>query len=143
VYRGKYEYNLGDKGRLFIPADFRRGLSSKAKGSFVVTKWFDKCLVLYPLDEWLKVESKLRQYPTSDAMTRRGVRWFTANAREVKLDSQGRIMVPKYLLEFAGINKEVTIIGVINRIEIWDTKVYESEGEAEPTYIKGLPDLNL
>lgn len=143
MYRGKYEYNLGDKGRLFIPAEFRRGLSPRAGGCFVITKWFDRCLAMYPFDEWRKVEEKLSKYPTNDVMVRRSVRWFTANAKEVKLDSQGRIKIPGHLLEFAKLSGEVLIVGAINKIEIWNPAIYEEEGEVEPTALKGLPELNL
>ncbi|MDI6839754.1 MAG: division/cell wall cluster transcriptional repressor MraZ [bacterium] len=144
MYNGKYRYSLEEKGRLFIPVKFRRGLSPEAGDTFVVTKGYDSCLALYPLDEWRKVEVKLSSYPTDNPKARRVVRWFSANAEVVKLDSQGRIKIPQYLAEFAGLNKEVVIIGVLNRIELWNPESYErEESESDPTKLGGLNGLDL
>ncbi len=144
MYNGKYKYSLEGKGRLFIPVKFRRDLLPEAEGSFVVTRGWDGCLGVYPLDGWRKVEKKLEEYPQEDARARKLVRWFSANAEVVKLDGQGRIKIPQHLLDFAELKKEVIIIGVLNKIELWDPSLYEKEeDESDPANLGSLGDLNL
>ena len=144
MYNGKYRYSLEEKGRLFIPVKFRRELSPEAEDSFVVTRGWDGCLGIYPLDGWRKVEKKLEEYPQEDARARKLVRWFSANAEVVRLDAQGRIKIPQHLLGFAGLKKEVIIIGVLNRIELWNPEVYEKEEEeSDPAKLGPLGDLKL
>ena len=144
MYNGKYRYSLEEKGRLFIPVKFRRGLSPDAEGSFVVTRGLDGCLGVYPFDGWREVEKKLEEYSQWDARARGLVRWFSANAEVVKLDSQGRIKIPQHLLEFAGLEKEVIIIGVLNRIEIWNPEAYEKEeSKWDPTKLRSLGGLKF
>ena len=144
MYSGKYSYVVDEKGRIFVPVKFRRGTSLKNGNSFVVTRGFDRCLMVYPAEEWREVEKKLRSYPTSDIKSRRVVRWFTANAEKVKLDSQGRMKVPQHLLDFIELEKEVVIIGVLNRLEIWKPETYrEEEKKSEPAGFDALPELNL
>ncbi len=144
MYNGKYRYSLEEKGRLFIPVKFRRELSPDAEDSFVVTRGWDGCLGVHPLDGWRKVEKKLEEYPQENARARKLVRWFSANAEVVRLDAQGRIKIPQHLLGFAGLEKEVIIIGVLNRIELWNPEVYEKEEEeSDPTKLGALSDLKL
>ncbi len=144
MYNGKYRYSLEEKGRLFVPAKFRRGLSPDAEDSFVVTRGWDGCLEVHPLDGWRKVEKKLEEYPQEDVRARKLVRWFSANAEVVKLDGQGRIKIPQHLLEFANLEKEIVIIGVLNRIELWSPDAYaKEERESDPTKIGSLGDLKL
>ncbi|MCK4352721.1 division/cell wall cluster transcriptional repressor MraZ [candidate division WOR-3 bacterium] len=144
MYNGKYKYSLEEKGRIFIPVKFRRGLMPDDEDTFVVTKGYDGCLALYPLNEWRKVGEKLKKYPTNDSKSRKTARWFSANAEVVKLDSQGRIKVPQHLVDFAKLVKEVVIIGVFNRIELWEPKAYEKEEkESDPTKLGGIEGLNL
>lgn len=144
MYSGKSKHMVDNKGRVFIPVKFRRGLFLESKGVFVVTRGFDRCLIVYPIEEWRKVEGKLQRYPTSDTRGRRVVRWFTTNAEVVKLDSQGRIKIAQHLLDFAGVDKEVVIIGVLNRLELWEPNAYaEEESKSEPAGFEALPDLSL
>lgn len=163
MYSGKYNYIVDSKGRIFVPVKFRRGMSPESDNTFVVTRGFDKCLIVYPIEEWRKAEERLRSYPTSDIRSRRVVRWFTANAEVAKLDSQGRIKIPQHLLEFIGVgqnirasgdqnirrqkaedSKEVIIIGVLNRLEIWEPQTYrDEENKSEPAGFEALPELIL
>ena len=144
MYSGKYQYSIEEKGRVFVPVKFRRGLSPEAEDSFVVTKGFDGCLVVYALDQWREFSKKLKALPLGNEKARRLVRWFSGNAEVVKLDSQGRIKIPQHLLEFASLDNEATIIGVLDRIEIWHPDKYsEKEKEFDPSTMGDFGGLEL
>jgi MraZ protein len=125
-FKGEYRYTADEKGRINIPAKFRKQLAPVARKTFVVTQGLDKCLAVYPLDEWEKYEQKLRILSTNKKVNRFYVRTIMAKACEIQYDHQGRIMVPVALLEYAGIKKEVIIIGVLEKIEIWDPAAYKN-----------------
>lgn len=113
--KGEYQHTIDTKGRLFIPAKFRDELGD----SFIATKGLDNCLFLYPQREWEALEEKIRALPLSKS---RGLqRFFLSSAADLELDSQGRVLLPASLRQFAGLVKDVTIIGVSGRAEIWDT----------------------
>jgi len=134
MFNGRYSYAIEEKGRVFVPVKFRRGLSPEAEDTFVITRGFDGCLAMYPLDRWREFEEQLGELPASDPEARRIVRWFSANAEYVRLDSQGRIRIPNHLLEFAQLDSGTVIIGVLDRIEIWNPGAYEKqEKESDPT----------
>ncbi len=116
MFIGQYNYSVDDKGRLAIPAKFRSALKS---GS-VVTRGLDNCLFVYTKTEWTVYAKKLASLPTSQANSRAFSRLMLAGAMDVKLDSQGRIMLPDYLREYSSIKKRVVIAGLFNRLEIWD-----------------------
>jgi len=116
VFIGEYQHTMDGKGRLFIPAKFREGLGDR----FVVTKGLDRCLFLYSLDEWALMEMKLRRLPLAKADARAFARLFFAGAAELEVDKQGRILIPANLREYAGLTKDVAVIGVASRVEIWD-----------------------
>ncbi len=118
---GEYHYKLDEKSRLSIPPKFRLNL----KKGVVVTRGIDNCLFLYSKDEWEKLALKLSQLPISKAKTRAFARLMLAGAMDVKLDVQGRIILPDYLKKYAKIKKNVVIAGLYNRLEIWDEKEWE------------------
>lgn len=129
---GTYYHKLEAKGRLAIPAKFRKHID---KGS-VVTRGLDGCLFLFPAHEWERLIRKLHQSPLTQRDARSFVRLMTHAAEEVKLDSQGRTRLPLVLCQYASLKKEVVIAGTLTRIEIWDRETYhayvdklESEGE--------------
>ena len=113
---GEYSYAVDHKGRLVIPPKFREFLGN----SFIVTKGLDGCLFVFPEEEWEEFENKLMKLPLSDRDARMFTRFFFAGATECTLDKQGRITVPVVLREFAQLDKTAVIVGVTNRIEIWD-----------------------
>lgn len=117
--KGEYQHTLDAKGRLFIPAKLREELGD----SFVVTKGLDECLFLYPLDAWKALEDKIRQLPMSKS--RNLQRFFLSAAADVTVDKQGRIVVPPVLRSHAKLVHDVTIIGVLDRAEIWDTQKWD------------------
>lgn len=120
MFIGEYTHNLDTKGRLAVPAKFRTQLKEGA----VVTKGFDDCLFLYPKSEWEEMAAKLAKLPFSQSKARAVSRMMLAGAMEVEFDSQGRITLPEYLREFAGLNKKAVIAGLYDRLEIWDDQAW-------------------
>ena len=119
-FTGEYSYSIDQKSRLNIPAKFRKALDPKNNNTFVITRGFDPSLILYPVLEWNKVEQQLLLLSSIKNKDRNFVRSIVRYATISKYDSQGRIQIPDLLLEYGKIQKEVTIIGMINKIEIWD-----------------------
>jgi len=128
-FTGEYNNIIDQKNRLSIPAKYRKALNIENDKTFVLTKGFDQCLFLYPLEEWRIVEKQLSSLSTIKGKNRSFIRSIVRYANYLKYDSQGRIQIPEVLLNYADINKNVCIIGVIKKIEIWDPKTlvkYES-----------------
>lgn len=122
MFIGEYDHNLDDKGRLAVPVKFRGDL---AKGA-VVTRGLDSCLFLYTKEEWQKLADKLAALPISQKNTRAFARLMLAGAMDVELDKQGRVVLPDYLREYAGLKKKTVITGLYNRLEIWDETKWKS-----------------
>ena len=121
MFMGEYNHTIDAKGRLIVPSKFRESLGD----TFVVTKGLDGCLFVYDNAEWTAFEEKLKSLPITNKEARQFVRFFLAGAAEVEVDKQGRILVPNILREFAQINKEVVLIGVASRIEIWSKERFD------------------
>ena len=115
IFYGEYSHTLDVKGRIIVPSKIRESLGFE----FIVTKGEDKCLVIYPKDEWNERAKKLKELPTSDKYVRRYIRSVFASATNCEVDKQGRIMIPQILREHAGLEKDVVIAGVLGRVEIW------------------------
>ena len=115
MFMGEYNHTVDTKGRLIIPSKFREQLGE----DFIVTKGLDGCLFVFPQDEWLAFEEKLRTLPLTQKGARQFTRFFVAGATPCELDKQGRILLPATLREFAGLDKDVVLAGMLNRIEIW------------------------
>ena len=112
---GEYEHSLDIKGRLIMPAKLRETIGEK----FIVTKGLDGCLFAFSLVEWANFEQKLRTLPISNKDARAFSRFFFAGAIECEIDKQGRFLISSNLREFANLDKDVIIIGMDSRIEIW------------------------
>ncbi|MDD2656960.1 MAG: division/cell wall cluster transcriptional repressor MraZ [Patescibacteria group bacterium] len=121
MFIGEYSHNLDDKGRLAVPKKFRTELSKGA----VVTRGLDNCLFLYTKSEWKVLADKLASLPFSQANSRAFARLMLAGAMDVTIDKQGRIVLPDYLRNFAGLKKEIVVAGLYNRLELWDQKKWE------------------
>jgi len=121
VFMGEFRHSLDEKGRLIVPAKFREGLGD----SFVVTRGLDHCLFVYPLQEWHHLEQKLKQLPLTRGDARAFMRLFFSGAVDVDVDKQGRILIPQNLREYARMDRDVVIIGVSNRVEVWSEKQWE------------------
>ena len=118
---GEYQHTIDIKKRLAIPAKFRKDLGEKA----VITKGLENCLVIYTLDEWGKLAQKLSNLPTSQADARNFARMMLSGASDVELDKLGRILIPDYLKNYAVLKKNVTLLGLSTKIEIWDAEKWE------------------
>jgi len=118
---GEYKHNLDSKGRLAIPSKFREKLSAGA----IITRGLDNCLFVFANKEWEVLAEKLMALPLSQANSRAFVRLMLAGASDVFLDSQGRILIPDYLRNYAGLKKEAVVAGLYNRMEIWDKDSWE------------------
>ena len=122
MFIGKYQHTIDPKGRVILPAKFREELGEK----FVVTKGLDHCLFVYPNGEWSNLEKKLRTLPLTSKDARAFIRFFFAGAAECGVDKQGRILIPANLRQHADLNKELAIIGVSTRVEIWDRDAWDA-----------------
>lgn len=112
---GEYAHSIDTKGRLIMPAKLKEDIGEK----FVITKGLDGCLFVYSQVEWKNFEEKLRTFPLTNKDARALIRFFLAGAMECEIDKQGRFLISSNLREFASLEKDVVIIGVLNKIEIW------------------------
>lgn len=125
---GEYRHSLDTKKRVSIPAKMRRDLGEQA----VITRGLDSCLYVYPKAEWEKLVQKLSDLPMGTSSTRSFVRLMLSGATEVELDQLGRILIPDYLKEHAGLEKAVVMVGVHPKLEIWNSRTWdEYKGKAE------------
>ncbi|TSC93951.1 MAG: MraZ protein [Candidatus Berkelbacteria bacterium Athens1014_28] len=122
MFIGEYHHTIDEKGRVSIPVKFRAGLASGC----VVTRGLDKCLWLYPADEWQNLAEKISELPITQKNARSFSRLMLAGAADLTTDRIGRINIPNHLRQYAVIKKEVVIVGIYNRIEIWPASVWEN-----------------
>jgi len=113
---GEYEHSLDVKGRLIMPSKLREDMGEK----FIITKGLDSCLFVFSQNEWVKFEEKLKTLPLTNKNARDFVRFFLSGATECEIDKQGRFLVAANLRQYANMEKDVVIIGVGTRLEIWD-----------------------
>jgi MraZ protein len=131
-FKGRYSYSVDNKGRVALPVKLRKNLAASAKGNFVITRGFERCLYIYPQDEWNKLEQFVRSLSFLDAQHRFYARTLFERATDSPIDSQSRITIPQDLIKFAGIDNEVLILGVLDRIEIWSPIIYEEYQKNHP-----------
>jgi MraZ protein len=126
-FSGKYYYTIDPKGRIIIPAPFREIISSNYSTKLYVTNApFDKCLYIYPMEEWNRHLESIRSKPRSDEAIRYYLRRVIASAVEIETDKQGRILIPASLREDATLNTNVVLAGQIEKIELWDRSEWDS-----------------
>ena len=121
--------NVDSKGRIAIPACYRDCLQEDDAGRIVVTAEKDPCLLIFPLTEWELVERRLMKLPNLNSKTRALQRLYIGHATDGELDSQGRVLIPTPLREFAGIEKRAVLTGQGNKFELWDEELYQSRRE--------------
>ena len=119
MFYGEHEHSIDSKGRLIIPSKFREVSKENYVERFFVTRGLDQCLFVFTEDEWRKQESKFKGLSFTSSQARSFNRLFFSGACEVECDKQGRILIPPYLKEFAGLKQDVVIVGISNRVEIW------------------------
>ncbi len=122
MFMSEYNHTVDAKGRLIMPSKFREVLGEE----FVVSKGMDGCLFVYGNNDWNAFEQKLTSLPLINKEARQFARFFLAGAAQVELDKQGRILIPANLREFAGLDKDVVLVGVGSRIEIWSKEKWDS-----------------
>ena len=120
---GQFEHTIDAKGRINFPAKFREDMGDR----FILTKGLDNCVAVYSLEEWRRWEQKLSTLP--DSKSRQLKRFFFASATDVEPDKQGRIVLPAVLREYAGLEKDVVVIGASDRAEIGDAKRWAADNE--------------
>lgn len=125
TFIGEFSYTIDTKGRLNIPSKFRQSLSKDNKNTFVIARGLDKCIWVYPLIEWIQIEKNLRDLSSLSITHRRFIRNTARYATPSTYDKQGRVMLNSSLIEFAGLDKDVLIIGMINKMEIWNPNILE------------------
>jgi MraZ protein len=126
AFSGKYYYTVDLKGRIIIPAPFREIITINYSSKLYITNApFDKCLYIYPMEEWNKLQDQVRAKPRSDEAIRFFLRRVIASAVEIEMDKQGRVLVPAALREDANINSNVVMAGQIERIELWDRSEWD------------------
>ena len=123
MFIGEYHYTIDDKARLAVPMKFRNDFNQGA----VVTRGIDTCLYLYSKKNWETLAQKLAKLPLAQQKTRAFSRLMLAGAMDVVLDKQGRIILPDYLRQYAGVNRKIVIAGLYDRLEIWDEKKWEDD----------------
>ena len=130
-FMGTYQNNVDPKGRVSMPVKYREALGER----FFVTKGFDSCIDIYTVEEWEKFAERLHKLSVTKRDMRDFVRFIFGNATEVELDKQGRILLPAMLRETVGIEKEVIVMGVGNKVEIWDKVAWDERQQAISQHI--------
>ncbi|MDD3222952.1 MAG: transcriptional regulator MraZ [Clostridia bacterium] len=127
MFIGEYNHTLDAKGRLIVPSKLRESLGER----FFLTKGLDGCLFVYPTEEWEGFTQKLKGLPVTNKDVRQFVRFFLAGASECEIDKQGRILIPANLRDFAKLEKDAVLVGVSNRIEIWNRDKWEEINDVD------------
>ena len=120
TFIGEYAYSLDSKGRVNIPAKFRQALSEDNENTFVIARGMDPCIWVYPLAQWKEIETNLRSLSSLSKIHRTFVRNTARYASPSTYDKQGRITLTPSLIEYAGLEKDALIIGMVNKMEIWN-----------------------
>jgi len=121
MFLGQHEHTIDEKGRLIVPAKYRESLGD----NFIITFGLDVCLFVYPLEEWKVLSEKLKLLPLGQRDARAFKRILYSRATSCTLDNQGRVIIMKYLRDYARIKREVMVIGVLDRLEIWSKDIWQ------------------
>jgi MraZ protein len=144
MFRGSFEHTVDSKGRVSVPSKFREIIADRYEGRLVLALDYDKCLTVYPLEEWERLEGKIKGLPAMKREVKDFMRFLLASATECELDRQGRILIPLAHREHAGITKNVMVVGIIDKLEIWDAKAWEARHSQNGDKIgEALAELGL
>ena len=143
-FLGEHEVPVDDKGRIFVPAEFRKKFPPEANETFVVVRGFDHCLTAYPQHVWEETALKLLRLPRTERKVRGFIRAMLSQAAEVKMDRQGRASVPRKLLAKADIGDQMVVIGALDKLEFWNPQDwYQFLDEADPVMEEVAESLEL
>ena len=136
---GEYEATLDSKGRFLLPAGVKKQLPEGEEPLFVVNRGFEKCLTIYPMQSWKPLYENISALNDFDPKVREFRRYFLNGAMQVELDGAGRMLLPKGLMEYAGLDKDIVLVSAVNKIEIWDKNKYQQIFESfSPDAFSGL-----
>lgn len=124
-FLGEYEATLDPKGRFLLPAGIKKQLSEGDNAQFVINRGFEKCLTIYPMASWKPIFEKISQLNDFEPKVRAFRRHFLNGAIALELDSAGRILIPKNLMEHAGLDKDIVLVSAVTKLEIWDKGTYK------------------
>jgi MraZ protein len=139
MFRGGTPISLDNKGRFAVPAKYREGLMSFCAGRLVVTADPSKCLLVYPQPVWEPIEQKLNSLSSFNPQIRSLQRLLVGNASDVEMDAAGRILVPPLLRQFAGLSKDVVLVGQGAKFELWDDEKWNLQIENALAFKDGIP----
>lgn len=128
MFRGSSSHTIDPKGRIIIPARYREVIKAGGTDGLMITGW-DQCLYAYTHDEWSQQERKILQVSEKSEALRRFQRLFIGRAQDCRCDAQGRVLMPPMLKQYAGLEKEIVLVGVLYRFEIWAREAWEQQGE--------------
>lgn len=127
MFLGQFQHTIDTKGRVSIPSKFREILSDRYEETLIVTTDLDQCLVGYPIEEWRLIEEKAKGLPMMQQEVKDWLRVFYSRAVECGLDRQGRILIPTPLREYARLQREIVLLGMFNKIELWDQRRWKEK----------------
>ncbi len=137
MFTWNYERTIDEKGRIIIPPKFRKDLGDE----FIITRGLEKCIYIYPMETWKELSFRISSLPLEKRDVRIYQRFIFSSALDVKMDSQGRISIPKALRDYAGIKKDVVMVGVSSRVEIWDKERWEKANQEMEETLMSFEDL--
>lgn len=135
LFLGQHEHALDDKKRVVLPKDYR----PRFENGIVIRAGEERCLVAYPFDEWMKELERFKTLPETKKATREYKRWFFGKAVQAKPDGQGRVLVPADLQRYAGLKKKLVVVGVFDKLEIWDKDTWD---EREPMAEDAIEEIS-
>jgi len=137
---GEYKCRLDTKSRILLPAALKKQIPVEAEERFVINRGFERCLVLYPMNEWKEISEELSKLNFYKKKHRDFMRYFQRGATELTLDGNNRLLLPKNLLSYAEISQDVVLFAYSNRIEVWDTETYNNLLTDEPEDFSNLAE---
>lgn len=137
---GEYDCKLDAKGRIMMPSALKKQISPEANNSFVINRGFERCLVLYPQDVWKVITEEINDLNLYNKKNRDFARYFYRGATELQPDTSNRLLLPKPLLSYAGMQKDVVLFAYSNRIEVWSKEIYDGLMTSEPEDFASLAE---
>jgi MraZ protein len=139
-FLGEFDCKLDAKGRMMVPSSLKKQLPEAEREGLVINRGFEKHLVIYTKKEWDTITEELSKLNAYEKKSRDFIRYFTRGATELSLDSANRILLPKALMEYAGITADVVLSCVLNKIEVWAKDAYDNQLDSEPENFANLAE---